>query len=124
MLTPRHSLNTFCLVAYMHQIPIVSTITSETGSQLVLASTSSSGLLGRGSEKIFNECLRVSNAVPYHALVNYHHEVANIQFKEVNRESCSVSSLEAITNELYSFAKGSEIGLGLPIDSTVSTFVI
>ncbi len=38
--------------------------TSKTGSQLLLASTCSSVLLGRGCEKAFNECLGVSNFFP------------------------------------------------------------
>ncbi len=38
--------------------------TSKIGSQLLLASTSSNVLLGRGSEKAFNECLGVSNVFP------------------------------------------------------------
>ncbi len=38
--------------------------TSQIGSQLLLASTSSNVLLGQGSEKAFNECLGVSNVFP------------------------------------------------------------
>ncbi len=34
------------------------------GSQLLLTSTSSNVLLGRGSKKAFNECLGVSNVFP------------------------------------------------------------
>ncbi len=38
--------------------------TSKSGSQLLLASTNSKVLLGRGSEKALNECIGVSNVFP------------------------------------------------------------
>ncbi len=38
--------------------------TSKIGSQILRASTSSKVLLGRGSEKAFDECLGVSNIFP------------------------------------------------------------
>ncbi len=43
-----------CLVVH---VTFVYSTTSEIGSQIVLASTSSNVLLGRGPEKTFNECL-------------------------------------------------------------------
>ncbi len=64
-------------------------------SDLILV-TSCNALLGRASEKAFNECLGVSNAFSSSAkvqlLVTYHHAVAIIPLGEVTRESCSVSS--------------------------------
>ncbi len=50
-----------CLVVYVKR---GYTTTSEIGSQLLLASTSSNVLLGQGSEKAFNECLGVRNVFP------------------------------------------------------------
>ncbi len=50
-----------CLVIYV-KFQFVYTTTSKIGSQLLLASTSSYVLLGRGSEKAFIECLGVSIA--------------------------------------------------------------
>ncbi len=47
----------------------VYTTTSKMDSLLLLASTSSNVLLGRGSEKAFDECLGVSNVFPYAAFV-------------------------------------------------------
>ncbi len=41
------------------------TTSSKIGSQLLLASSSSNVLHGRGSEKAFNECLGVSNVIPF-----------------------------------------------------------
>ncbi len=49
-----------CLVVNV-KFQFVYTTTSEIGSQLLLAPTSSTVLLGRGSLKAFNECLGVSN---------------------------------------------------------------
>ncbi len=46
------------------KIQFVYATSSKTGSQLLLTSTSSKVLLGRGSEKAFNECLGVSNVFP------------------------------------------------------------
>ncbi len=66
------------------------------GSQHLLASTSSTVLPGRGSEKAFNEFLGVTNDGP-----SYHHEVASISLGEVNRESSSVLS---VINQLHSTA--------------------
>ncbi len=43
--------------------------TSKIGSQILLTSASSKVLLGRGSEKAFDECLGVSNVFPSAALV-------------------------------------------------------
>ncbi len=56
-----------CLVVYA-KVQLVFT-TSEIGSQLLLASTSSNVLLGRGSVKAFNQCLGVGNFLPSAALV-------------------------------------------------------
>ncbi len=39
-------------------------LSAKTGRELLLASTSSNGLLGQGSEKVFNECPGVSNVFP------------------------------------------------------------
>ncbi len=52
-----------CLVVYV-KFQFVYTTKSKIDSLLLLASTSSNVLLGRGSEKAFNECLGVSNVFP------------------------------------------------------------
>ncbi len=57
-----------CLVVYV-KFQFVYTTKSKIGSQFLLASTSSHVQLWRGSEKVFNECLEVSNVFSTAALV-------------------------------------------------------
>ncbi len=57
---------------------------------------SSNVLLGRGSEKAFNERIWGKQCLPLCRLsldlVTNHHEVASVPLGEVSRESCSVSA--------------------------------
>ncbi len=50
-------LSTDSIALVCDKFQFVYTTTSQIGSQLLLASTSSKVLLGQGSEKAFNECL-------------------------------------------------------------------
>ncbi len=56
-----------CLVVPV-KFRFVYNTTSKMGSPFLLDSTSSNVLLGRGSEKAFNECVGVSNVFPSTAL--------------------------------------------------------
>ncbi len=60
--TPYKKLQKTPYLAVYAKFQLPYTTTSNTGSQPLLASTSSKVLSGRGSEKAFSECLRVSDA--------------------------------------------------------------
>ncbi len=78
---------------------------SKIGSQLLLASTNSNILLGRGSEKTFIECLRVNIPSPYEAWVQYWLLIIKrwqvYRLARLVSESCSVSkfALQTYSNK-------------------------
>ncbi len=77
----------------------VYTTTSEIGCQVLPSSTSSNVLLGRGSEKAFNECLGVRNVFPSAAYV----QIWLLLLHLVKRSGLSIST--AIWNVCYRLMK-------------------